>query len=313
MTDVLLIGTGRMARTYAPVLRALEVHAVAVGRSEEGVRAFAEETGMEAHAGGFARWSRTHSPPSHAIIAVDADKLAPIALATLKWGVRSILLEKPAGLTRGEILTLKRAAARYKAKVWVAYNRRYYGAVREAKRLIDEDDGATSYYFEFNERLTQKEAIHRLGIPRAVEDHWFIANSTHVVDLAFYLGGTPHKLEGFCASGPLWAPHPTFFAGSGITKTLAPFAYQSNWELAGPWRVEVATRSRKLVLDPVETLRIEENGKERTFAGDELDARFKPGIYAQVQSFLAGKSELPTLEEHSEQFHWYEQMVGTRI
>ena len=59
MTSVLLIGTGRMARAYAQVLTALNVPAIAVGRSEEHAHTFERETGVKALSGGLSNWKKT--------------------------------------------------------------------------------------------------------------------------------------------------------------------------------------------------------------------------------------------------------------
>ncbi len=311
MYDVLLIGTGRMARAYAPVLVALKARTIAIGRSPAHARAFAEATGIEASAGGFDSYARTHAVPKHVIVAVDADKLASVAIAAIRAGARSVLLEKPGALTTRDLRAIQRASSMHGAGVVIAYNRRCYASVREAARRIKADGGATACYFEFNERLTQKKAIRDLGIGKKVEANWFIANSTHVVDLAFYLAGMPRDLESVSAAGPLWAPHPTLFAGSGVSVSGVPFAYRSNWELAGPWTVEITTKKCTYILNPLETLSIEKGGVREPVALDTvLDTTYKPGIFHQTKEFLSGKTVLPSLEEQLEHFRWYEQMLG---
>lgn len=307
MKDVVLIGTGRMARAHAAGLQAQGITPLVIGRSAAGARVFEKETGLEARAGGLARYAGPL--PKTAVIAVDADLLPKVAMEAIWRGCRKLLLEKPGALSLRELLILEKVAKKYDAKIFVAYNRRFLASALKAKELTAKDGGVTSYAFTFTEKLSAKESIRKLGISKKIEKRWFIANSTHVVDLAFYLGGLPSGLWGLAAAGPLWAPHPSFFAGSGITAKHIPFSYSANWELPGPWSVEVGTKKRKLILAPLETLRQEKDGKvsEVPFDG-RLDRKFKPGFYAQMKSFLGDGADLPTLHEQIENFAWYEKM-----
>lgn len=303
-TEILLVGTGRMARHYAAVLKALRVDVSAVGRSEKHAKMFQQETGIVAQGGGITSLNRV---PKTAIVAVDAEKLAEVGKEALAAGVKKILLEKPGGLTRGELTSLAHTVG--KKQIYIAYNRRYLASVLKAQELIKKDGGVTSFSFQFNERPTQKQAIKKLGINSKVERRWFIANGTHVVDLAFYLGGWPTKLFGFSTAGPLWAPHPSLFSGAGVTAKNIPFSYFANWELPGPWSVEIETKKRKIILAPLETLREEVNGSVRSIPlHDSLDKKFKPGLYHQTKAFLTGRPRLPTVNEQVEHFQWFERI-----
>lgn len=307
MKDILLIGTGRMAREHAKVLVALGKKPLVVGRSTAGVRAFAEESGIEACAGGLGKyWG---SLPKTAIIAVDADLIPAVTAEVIRRGCRKLLLEKPGALTPRELVRLQNVAVKHRAKIFIAYNRRFLASVLKARELIKKDGGAMSYAFTFTEKLTAKESIRKFGTSKRVENKWFIANSTHVVDLAFHLGGMPAALEGFSAAGPLWAPHPSLFVGSGITKKNVPFSYSANWELPGPWSVEIGTKKRKLILVPLETLREEKDGTTRNVPFDDrFDKKFKPGFYLQMKSFLGEGKSLPTLADQIDAFRWFEKI-----
>lgn len=311
MEKILLVGTGRMARAYMPVLVALGKEVVVVGRSEEGCASFGKETGVEVRAGGLARYQG--EVPRTAIIAVDVPELAAVATEAIQAGSRAILLEKPGALSREELTHLIGVADAVGASVRIAYNRRYYASVLAAKERIASAGGVRSFTLEFNERPTAKGAIRKLNVDKRTEDNWFIANSTHVVDLAFFLGGAPRALEGFAATGPLWDPHPSFFSGAGITTGDAPFSYRANWELPGPWEVVLGTMQGNFVLRPLESLSLEKGGVLTPISlDDELERKFKPGFYRQVDAFLKGESILPTLHEQLETFSWYETMLRQR-
>ncbi len=303
-----------MARAYAAVLQALGAACTVVGRSKEGTDEFARETGFTARSGGLAALAKEGSTVARAaIIAVDASQLASVAGDAIEAGCRSLLLEKPGALSKSGLVALRERAGKAKASVSIAYNRRYLASTLKAQELLKDMGGVRSFSFEFNERVNAKESIRKFGIEKATEDNWFIGNSTHVVDLAFYLGGAPAHLEGFAASGPLWDPHPSFFSGAGITTENVPFSYRANWEQPGPWEVILGTAEGNLVLRPLESLSILKDGADEPVELDtELDTKFKPGLYRQVEAFLGGGSELPTLDEQIERFPWYEKMRGER-
>ena len=310
--EVLLVGTGKMARHYLAVLQALGITPTVIGRSEAGAERFTAETGVHAHSGGVRQWKKRASVvPARAIIAVNPEELANTASDCLRAGCTDILLEKPGALFKRDLVSVGRLAKKTGSRVHIAYNRRYLASVLEARSIIEKDGGVTSFSFTFTERVTTKKTITDMGTSPIVISRWFIANSTHVVDLAFYLGGLPEQLQSFTAAGPVWTPHPSLFAGSGITASGVPFSYFANWELPGPWSIEVGTSKRKLILAPLETLRQEVKGIISDVPFDNaLDTKFKPGLYRQVQSFLHGTSELPTLEEQIAKFDWYEKMLG---
>jgi len=306
--NVLVIGAGRIAKDYVAVLLHLGKNPVVVGRSVVGAKRFQDETGVPAISGGIKEWVR-NAPliPSHAIIAVDANQLARVTQDVLTAGCRNILVEKPGALTRSDLRTVALLAKRMRARVFIAYNRRVLSSVIEARRCIEKEGGPTSFYFEFNERVNQKNSIAQLGIPKSVQTKWFIANTTHVIDLAFYICGKPLLLQGFAVAGPKWSPHPTLYSGAGITHKNVPFAYYANWEVAGPWKIEIGTKFRKYILNPLESLCIEESsGRNHIISSSKADTQFRAGFLLQTREFLTKVHSLPTIDEQLEVFRWYE-------
>jgi hypothetical protein len=171
--------------------------------------------------------------------------------------------------------------------------------VHRARRLIDDDGGVTSFAFEFTELPDRVVASRQ---PDDVLAVWFLANSTHVVDLAFHLGGWPADLAAFVAGdGLAWHGGPTAFAGSGTTNEGALFNYAANWQSPGRWGIELLTRHRRLVLRPLEQLQEQRPGEfelRPVEIDDERDRRFKPGLYEETSAFLGGAaSRLPTIDE----------------
>lgn len=275
-----LVGAGPMAQAYGKVLKGLGVPFTVIGRGEASAAAF------EAAVGVPVLRRMPGERPDAAIVAVGVTELASAARATR---AKRLLVEKPGG-TKPSDFALKNA--------YVAFNRRFYASTLAAKRMIAEDGGAQSFHFEFNE-LGRKvgEGRHSPEIKRL----WLAANSSHVIDLAFHLGGEPAEIAGFKARRLPWHPSGSVFAGAGRTKKGALFSYAANWEAPGRWGVEVATSKRRFVLRPLETLQVQEHGSfelKPVALDDAHDREFKPGLRRQVEAFLSGSKELLPLAEH---------------
>jgi len=251
-------------------------------------------------AGGLAHYlSHETALPTIAIIAVGAEELAQTTSALLGRGVKRILVEKPGGLDADEIERVAALATGNSAKVFVAYNRRFYAATIAARKIIAADGGVSSFSFEFTE---WSHVIEPLVKPPIVKERWFLANSTHVVDLAFFLGGNPLEMSSYVAGALSWHPVAAAFAGAGIAEAGAVFSYQANWAAPGRWGVEVLTRAHRLILRPMEQLHVQTLGSvaiNRLDIDDRLDLEFKPGLYRQVETFLSSEpsSDLLTIAD----------------
>jgi len=301
MSPVWLIGAGRMAIAYAKVLRALGRDVHAIGRSEAGAAAFTAETGAPCRAGGLPTdLAELAGVASAAIVAVNVDQLAETSRRLIDGGVRRLLIEKPAGVDPTEIADLAADAEARGVEAYVAYNRRFYASVDAARQAIEEDGGVTSVAFEFTEL---SDVIAKSPNPPAVKANWLYANSTHVIDLAFFLGGEPTALAAEIDGALDWHPAAARFAGAGRTDRGALFSYMAEWDGPGRWSVEAATRRRRLILRPMEQLHVQTRGAfsiDPVEIDDALDRTYKPGLYAQTKAFLDAASDprLLTLGDH---------------
>ena len=313
MKDVLLVGAGYMAKEYAKVLHGLKQSFVVVGRGEESAKKFEQETGEAVMRGGVSSFIAGQTAiPSHAIVAVGIKDLYGNALDLLKAGVKHILLEKPGSLRLEEFQKLTDEAKKQGSEVSIAYNRRFYASTRAAKRYIEEDGGVASFNFEFTEWLHVFEEQGRL---RDILPHLFLANSSHVADLAFFLGGEPTEFSCYRKESSQWKDIYTSFAGAGKTKSGALFCYQANWEAPGRWAVEILTNRRRLIFRPLEKLQIQRMKGVQTFFADvdySFDEDYKPGLYLETQSFLEKNElfqELCSLKEQMNMIAFYRQMA----
>lgn len=315
MSDILLIGTGPMAMDYAQVLKGMQKSFTVIGRGEESARQFGKVTGVYPIIGGVKKYLEENkvSSETKAIVAVGTEALMSVLLDLKEAGIKSILIEKPAAISVEELLAHKERLVSVKSTVFVAYNRRFYASVIEAQRLIEEDGGLQSMHFEFTEWAHTIEPLEKA---KGVKENWFFANSTHVVDLAFFMAGKPTDWKAFSKSGILTWHNKTNYSGAGLTEKGVVFSYISNWESAGRWGIELMTSRRRIYLKPMEDLSIQFKG---TIVIDKhefdlsIDQQFKPGLYLQTDAFLngVGKGRLLTLSEHFDHSaHIYSKMLA---
>lgn len=301
MTEqIWLIGAGRMARAYADVLKALDVTPVVVCRSVASAERFTQETGLRTIAGGIEAALASNSPPDRAVIAIDVPELAATTIRLVQAGCRHVLIEKPAGVNLKEVSELAEVAQARDARIYVAYNRRFYGSVLAARKGLAEDGGAVSMTFDFTEA---SDAIVKIGHRPEVLNEWLLANSTHVIDTAFFLAGAPDHWTGTVDGALDWHQRAARFAGYGRTDGGVLFSYLADWDAPGRWAIEISSRLRRFILKPMEQLQVQHRGSfkvETSAPTDDLDQRFKPGLFRQTRAFLHGDDAdlLPTIAQH---------------
>ena len=303
--QILLIGAGQMAIDYAKVLKALNVTPLVLGRGAASASGFEAATGIRAGSGPLEQQLealRAGGPlPGQAIVAVNARNLAEVSRLLFRYGIRRLLIEKPAALDLDEMAGLLQEMRASGAAAVVAYNRRFLASVAAADRIIAGDGGALSVFFNFSEPAHR---IAALGKPGRELKTWFYGNSTHVVDLAFYFAGPPEWLQGAVAGGSLIDPEAGIFVGHGKSRSGCHLAWHANWVGPGRWGVEVVTKSHRLIFQPLEKLRLQSHASfaESELALDEAeDLAFKPGLLAQTRAFLTAPDDprLLSLEDHA--------------
>lgn len=312
-STILLVGSGPMAIEYAKIFKSLGITPVTVGRGKSSAEKFTAETGLPVSLGGIDAWlsDTSNQLPERAVVAVGEKWIGATAKALMGRGVRHLLLEKPGGHDADDIRSVCEKAKDTGAAVYVGYNRRFYASVEAAKKLIAEDGGVTSFNFEFTEWGHVISAIEK---EEGVKEQWFLSNSTHVMDLAFYLGGMPTEMSSYSVGGLDWHPIASVFSGAGRSGSGAIFSYQANWESPGRWGVEVLTRKHRLIFRPLEKLQIQKIGSvaiEMMEIDDSLDKDFKPGLYKQIEAFVGERTDLlPTISDQVAMLDWYLRIRG---
>ena len=265
---------------------------------------------MKVIIGGIDNWIKANNQQINtAIVCVTENMLGEVARQLIQNGIHTILVEKPGGLNYEDIHKLKSCAEEFRAEVYIGYNRRFYSSIIAAEKIILEDGGVTSFNFEFTE---WSHVISGLQKAEGVKEEWFLANSTHVIDLAFYLGGEPQEFCTYTAGGTSWHPRASIYSGAGISKSGALFSYHSNWEAPGRWGLEILTKKNRLIFRPLEKLQIQKIGSiaiEEVQLDNKLDIDFKPGLFRQVDTFLNGnKGELLSINEQINLLEYYEKI-----
>lgn len=291
-----------MAVAYARVLLEQGVPFLVIGRSESRCRYFKEQVGVEPVAGGLDNYL-TANPiaPDKAIVAVGVEALADVSTQLINYGVSHVLIEKPGMGAPAELAQVVQAAQYTTSTALLAYNRRYYASVLKAEEIIEEDGGVESFCFEFTE---WSHVIGELDKTAVEHRNWFLGNSSHVVDLAFFLCGKPLRVQTFVKGGLDWHPASAVFTGAGETDKEALFSYHANWKSPGRWWLEILTSKRRLIFRPLEKLQVQNIGSVEICdvpLDDDLDKMFKPGLFLQVQDFVNGKySRFVTIDEQAE-------------
>ena len=309
-----LIGSGQMACEYARVLDGLEREYLVIGRGERSAAEFKSKTGRDVITGGLSGFLiNKPKMPYCAIVCVGIESLNNVSQILVEYGVSLILIEKPGGIHRAEIIALKKQSDQAGCDIYIAYNRRFYSSVIEAKKIIRDDGGVNSFNFEFTE---WSNIIEKLNKEPAVKERWFFANSTHVVDTAFFLGGIPIEYSCYTAGKQrlAWHPASSIYCGAGVTDMDALFSYQANWLAPGRWSLELLTCKSRLILRPMEDLQIQNNGSVeiRPYPLDnKLDKNYKPGLYLQVKAILGeDKKNLCHLNDHIKILDVYYRIAG---
>ena len=290
-----------MAIEYSKVLLAMDKKFIVVGRGNESAKVFENETGLKPEIGGLELYLKNKNVNNItcAIIATSNETLMSMMICLINSGIFKILVEKPAAISIDELLENEKILKPFENSIFVAYNRRFYASVFEAQKLITEDGGLKSMHFEFTEWA---HTIEPLKKAEGVKKNWFFANSTHVVDLAFFIAGNPKILKSFSKSGKLDWHDKTNFVGAGETETGVLFSYISNWESAGRWGIELLTQKRRIYLKPMEDIQVQMKGSISVIKHEadlSLDVKFKAGLYLQVEEFLSDLNDrLPTIKDH---------------
>jgi predicted dehydrogenase len=287
---VLIIGSGYMANEYCNVLNDLDVEICVVGRSKINCEKLKVQfPQISIISGGIENYDQV-SQYQYAIITSNVEYLFEHAKLVLESGIKNILVEKPGGKNLIEIENLYSLSKIFKSNLFIAYNRRFYSSVDKFRELLSSDTKILSFNFEFTE---WPHALELLENQEAVKENLLYANSTHLIDLAFFLCGKPSKLIAISTDKLDWHKK-AIYAGAGVTENGSIFSYQANWKGPGRWGIEIITENFRYYFRPLEELWIQ---KQRTVKLEKLeidnsiDVKYKSGLFNQVNAFLFDQND----------------------
>jgi len=296
--NVLIIGTGNMALEYFKVLKGQGVNCEVIGNSTKTSRRFERLANFKVMPFKIDEY-KDFSRFSHCIITTSSDSLYKVARHSLQYGAREILLEKPGSLFLSQLKKLNLLSKEKKANVHIAYNRRFYSSVERLLKLIKQEGGISSFSFDFSE--VEKLVLKEIKNPKIL-NNWSFVNSTHVIDLAFFIASPPKIIRSQKQRTLNWHPKGSIYVGSGNTIKGELFSYHANWDSGGRWGLEFHTKKSKYILKPLEELRRQKRGEFTTEIieiNDRFDRLYKPGLYKQVDSFLKSRfDKMPSLQAH---------------
>ncbi len=311
---ILLVGVGYMGKEYARVLKSQQQDFFAVGNSEVNADRFRCEFNVEVITGGVvSALSGDISVPNSAIVCTPVDVLAKTVKCLIANGVKKILVEKPGALSIQELQELEVLASRNNVDIFIAYNRRFYQSVQALKERLESEE-IIAVNFELTE--WSHLVVHELCSDE-VKQKWFLANTSHVVDLAFHLSGKPQSLATHTAGeGCLkWHESASRFVGSGVTESNVLISYCGYWDGPGRWSVEIVTTQNRYVLRPMERLQAQAIGSVTIAEVDSvnysLDEEYKPGLFLLTAAFLAERcDDLVSISEQIDSYKIYNKMAN---
>jgi len=311
---ILIIGSGYITDHYLNVISSKNITCVVVGRGEDNVKKLSNKfKNIEFHSGGLENYINQNSIEkfTHFINLVNIKYCLPITKLLLNNGAKKILLEKPGGLDISGLDSVRKSALNLKSEIVIGYNRRFYQSVNKLIELSNADGGIKNIHFEFTEWV---HAINEDDYSNESLKKWIISNSSHVIDTVFYLTGLPKEIttQTFGMNSIDWHKSGSIFVGSGLTTRNIPFSYNSNWNSAGRWSIEVFTENNRYYLRPMEKLFIQKKGQIKITEiplEDDKDINFKAGIFDLTLAFLNNDfSKLLSFKEQIEHIEIYNQI-----
>ncbi|QDG37703.1 hypothetical protein FJN14_04225 [Alteromonas mediterranea] len=283
MINVLIVGSGNIAQHYALALKAQKKLFSLHGNSLENSQRFALKHDIT-----FTCEERNEIPDfasfTHIILAVPIECLTNYIEQLKEFPHLQILCEKPGFLQWSQMSVYENLT-----NVWFAFNRRFYSVVNQLKAMIDRDK-FLSMRVIFDERIFQVEKSKK---SETVKKHWILANSSHVIDLAFYLLDYDIKFNAFtfARSGSIqWHPTGRFFYASYLNKNMN-LTFDSSWNGSGGWSIYIADTQCDYTLQPLERLTVTKNGEVTEYNENSPN---KAGFEDMLLSFFGDKSYLMT-------------------
>ena len=288
--NVLIVGGGQVSLEYIKVCSSLGYKATLACRS---MNTEHTHSGMDysfINDDVFNLSKEALSDFTHIIIAVQPRFTFGIVEKKKKKSLAQLLVEKPICMTSYEFSLIE--SETFEKRIYVAFNRRRFESVKAAKEMIKGKPilSMEISFTEMRDRRRGSEAEIKL---------WGMCNTIHLFDMAFYLAGTPSKIQAIRSTvGNIDSYNVTGVLPHGLVSMNA------HWGGPGNWGISITTPDEKLYFDPLETLSVQSSG---SFVKDQLRLEkspndcYKDGFFSQTSSFLNGdKTEFISYQAYKE-------------
>jgi hypothetical protein len=202
-----------------------------------------------------------------------------------------ILIEKPISVASSEILSLINVCDVTNC-VYGAFNRRFFPSVIRLKHHLRQCP-PTKLALDISERFDEVKLkkIH----PEAVIKRWAIANSCHMIDLAFHLvGANPTDFVSERIKRNYQAAQGELDASGRIGDIKVQFV--ANWKMDARWSVRGETHSSIFSCQPIESTCIQLKTSGDIIKVSDYEPEFgKTGFLQMTKAFLENDSCLPDL------------------
>ena len=209
----------------------------------------------------------------------------------------TILIEKPLGINHNQALRIiERCGDRN--DVYVALNRRFYGATREMLNEISRTTGKR--YIVLTDQENQIAALNA-GQPALVVDNWMYANSIHIIDyINIFARGDLVQL----AKNRIQLDDYAYVISADLEFDSGDHVkYLAYWNTSAKWSVEINVGEQQWQAQPLEKARKLVLGSRESldFPIDEGDIRAKPGLISMLSALeeqLSGEeSQLVSIKD----------------
>ncbi|MFH1428302.1 MAG: Gfo/Idh/MocA family oxidoreductase [Candidatus Margulisiibacteriota bacterium] len=292
-----LIGAGWIAKQHLEVIKdisGMEIVGI-TSRTRSKAEALAAEYNINICADTIEEMV-CKAKPDALMVLVSEDQMFDVTDDVIKYGL-PLFIEKPAGLLPEENWELACKAREHGLASMVGFNRRYYSIFEKGIKIIKDHGLLMGVVVEGHERMWR---IHEGGkFSPHVLAQWIFANSTHTIDLLRYFGGEASNVMSIAHRYS--EPRGDQFAAIMELGSGAIGQYNAHWYSPGGWRVVLYGQGVTVEFKPLESaLWIDKSFNVHEIEPDEIDKKYKPGFYRQMEAFMklvsTGKMEWPMLD-----------------
>ncbi len=295
---VAIIGAGYMAQEYFKALSQfsqIEVVGIFARNKNAALAIVGEESDVYIASSVEDLYLKTLA---HAVIVAVSELGTPKVMEAVFLYPWKSLVEKPVGINFESASRIVQNARESKRISFAALNRRYYDSILTTQVELNKTVGKRVIRINDQENTAK---ARMLGYPEEVVKNWNHANSIHLIDLfLFFARGKAETIASkFTKLGA-----ESFLVESRIEFSSDDIGlYSCYWNTASSWSLNVNVDALEFELRPLEVMRFRnlESMVWHEHARNELDIRFKPGIYRMCLDFLNAiqglESSLQTIDQ----------------